>query len=81
MPVEHLVFHPSKESLHDAIVVTVALSRHGLNDFVIFKCLPEVHVLVLPPLIRVKNQAIYRGKLRKGAGQHSLDLFHIGTLR
>ena len=25
MPVEHLVFHPSKEGLHDAIVVTVAL--------------------------------------------------------
>ena len=34
-------------------------------NFVIFKCLPEVHVLVLPPLIRVKDQAIYRGNFVK----------------
>ena len=44
----------------------------------IFKCLPEVHVLVLPPLIRVKDQPSTEGNFVKAPANISLDLFHIG---
>ena len=43
MPVEHLVFHPSKEGLHDAIVEQLPFPDSGLNDFVILSaCLKYV---------------------------------------
>ena len=57
MPVEHLVFHPSKEGLHDAIVVTVALAAHRNLEAVLAQQLLIVVGAILRSAIRVMNAA------------------------
>lgn len=49
--IEHFIFQPAKEGLHNAIVVAVALSGHRLNNSVLLKFTTVECVLVLPALI------------------------------
>jgi len=46
----------SKEVLHDTVIITIALSGHTLADTFVFQHLLVGSHLVLPPLIRVKDQ-------------------------
>ena len=78
---EHFVFQPAKESLHNAVVIAVALSGHRLYNSMLLKFAPVKCVLVLPALIRVHNQTLYRRKSFKRFIQHILDLFHVRTGR
>ena len=75
--IEHFIFQPAKEGLHNAIVVAVALSGHGLNDSVLLKFATVECLLVLPALIRVHDQTLYRGKAFKCLVQHISYLLHI----
>ena len=45
--IEHFIFQPAKEGLHNAVVVTVALSGHRLNDSVLLKYTTVECVLVI----------------------------------
>ena len=49
--IEHFVFQSTKERFHDAIIIAVALSRHGLNDAMLSKFISVELVLVLPALV------------------------------
>ena len=60
--IEHFIVQSAEEGFHNAVVVTVALSGHGLNDSVFLKFTTVECVLVLPALIRVHDQTLYRGK-------------------
>ena len=60
--IESLRIHHGCFSEFNAVVVTVALSGHGLNDSVFLKFTTVECVLVLPTLIRVHDQTLYRGK-------------------
>ena len=51
----HFVFHPSEECFHNAIVIAVTFSRHGLNNSMFFLCRLEIFMLVLSALVRMKN--------------------------
>ena len=44
--IEHFIFQSAKEGFHNAVVVTVALSGHGLNDSVLLKFIAVECVLV-----------------------------------
>ena len=75
--IEHFIFQPAKEGLHNAIVVAVALSGHGLNDSVLLKFTTVECELVLPTLIRVHDQPLHRRKAFKRLVQHISYLLHI----
>ena len=51
-PQNHRTFHfqPAKERFHDAIIIAVTLSGHGLNHTMLRKFVPVKLVLVLPAL-------------------------------
>ena len=49
--IEHFILQPAKEGLHNAVVIAVTLSGHGLNDSMLLKLLAVESVLVLPALI------------------------------
>ena len=75
--IEHFIFQSTEEGFHNAVVVTVALSGHGLNDSVFLKFTTVECVLVLPALIRVHDQTLYRRKPFKRFIQHISYLLHI----
>lgn len=52
-------FQPAKERFHNAIVVAIPFSGHGLNDLMLLKFASICCVLVLPALIRMHNQSIH----------------------
>lgn len=79
--IEHLVLQSSEECFHNAVVIAVALSGHRLYNSMLLKFAPVKCVLVLPALIRVHNQTLYRRKSFKRFIQHILDLFHVRTGR
>ena len=56
--IEHFIFQSAEEGLHNAVVIAVAFSGHGLNDSMLLKFIPVKCVLVLPSLIRVYNQPL-----------------------
>ena len=58
-PIKHLIFEPAKECFHNAIVVAIPFSGHGLNDLMLLKFASICCVLVLPALIRMHNQSIH----------------------
>ena len=50
--IEHFIFQSAEEGFHNAVVVTVALSEHGLNDSVFLKfttveCVMESRLIML----------------------------------
>ena len=81
IPIKHLIFEPSKECFHNAIVVAIPFSGHGLNDLMFPKLTSIGSVLVLPALIRMHNQSIHRGKAFKRLTEHILNLLHIRAER
>ena len=70
-----------KEIFHHSIIKAVAFSAHALNDPIVLKQLLVVLVLVLPALIRVHDQTLYRRKAFKCFVQHISYLLHVGTGR
>ena len=79
--IEHSIFQSAEEGFHHAIVIAVTLSGHGLNDSVLLKFTTVECVLVLPALIRVHDQTLYRRKAFKCFVQHISYLLHVGTGR
>ena len=79
--VEHLILQPSKECFHNAVVVAVALSGHGLDDSVLLQFIPIKIMLVLPALIRVHDQSLHGRKPIKSLRQHIFNLLHVGMKR
>ena len=76
-PIKHLVLQSPEEGLHDAVVITVPLSGHGLYDAFLFDRVPEIGVLVLPTLVGMKDQALKRREFTQSFLKHSLDLLHV----
>ena len=76
LQIQQLAFEQPKEILNHSIVQTVALSAHALPDALLTEhsFLTEhsliLLVLVLPPLIRVKNQVRFVRNLLKRLVQH-----------
>lgn len=58
-PIEHLVFQPSKEGFHDAVIIAITFSGHRLYHTMLLKLGPVCGVLVLPTLVRMQNQSLY----------------------
>ena len=51
MSIEHLILHPTKERLHNAVIMAIPLSGHRLCDAMLLKLGSIVGVLILPALI------------------------------
>ena len=56
LQIEQLTFEQTEEILHHCIVQTVTLSAHTLPDTLVFQHLLILCVLVVPSLVRMKNQ-------------------------
>lgn len=70
----------TKEVFNDAVVITVTLSGHALPDtFVLEHPLIDFH-LILPALIRMKDQLTIVRDLLKCILEHFGDLMEIWSL-
>ena len=70
LQIEQLTFEQTEEILHHGIVQTVTLSAHTLPDTLVFQHLLILSVLVVPSLVRMKNQPCPIWNCLKGFGKH-----------
>ena len=56
LQIKQLRFEEPKEIFHDSIIQAIPLSAHALPNVLAFQHVPILSMLVMPALVRVKNQ-------------------------